>query len=74
MNQYMFVPILAAGDEGRAAGVCGGQHDIHFAHRRCHQCFLLYTGMAAAAFVFVYTRLPYTRGQSVEDMEVLFAN
>ncbi|XP_066336003.1 polyol transporter 5-like [Miscanthus floridulus] len=36
-------------------------------------CFLLYAGVAAAAFVFVYTRLPETRGRSLEDMEVLFA-
>jgi MFS family permease len=36
-------------------------------------CFLLYAGVAAAAFVFVYTRLPETRGRSLEDMDVLFA-
>jgi MFS family permease len=39
-------------------------------------CFLLYGGVAAAAFVFVfvfvYTRLPETRGWSLEDMDVLF--
>jgi hypothetical protein len=36
-------------------------------------CFLLYAGMAAAACVFVFVRLPETRGRSLEDMEVLFA-
>ncbi|CAO2142826.1 unnamed protein product [Urochloa humidicola] len=34
-------------------------------------CFL-YDGVTAAAFVFVYVRLPETKGRSLEDMEVLF--
>nr|CAB3490404.1 unnamed protein product [Digitaria exilis] len=36
-------------------------------------CFFLYAGVAAAACVFVYVRLPETRGRSLEDMDVLFA-
>ncbi|KAF0924730.1 hypothetical protein E2562_014533 [Oryza meyeriana var. granulata] len=36
-------------------------------------CFLLYAGVAAVACVFVYVRLPETRGRSLEDMDVLFA-
>jgi len=35
-------------------------------------CFFLYAGVTAAAFVFVYARLPETRGRSLEDMGVLF--
>jgi hypothetical protein len=35
-------------------------------------CFFLYAGVTAAAFVFVYSRVPETRGRSLEDMEVLF--
>lgn len=35
-------------------------------------CFFLYAAVTAAAFVFVYTRLPETKGRSLEDMEVLF--
>ncbi|CAN6373529.1 unnamed protein product [Urochloa humidicola] len=35
-------------------------------------CFFLYAGVTAAAFVFVYARLPETKGRSLEDMEVLF--
>ncbi|TKW01989.1 hypothetical protein SEVIR_8G215000v4 [Setaria viridis] len=35
-------------------------------------CFFLYAGVTAAAFVFVYARLPETRGRSLEDVEVLF--
>jgi MFS family permease len=35
-------------------------------------CFSLYAAVTAAAFVFVYTRLPETKGRSLEDMEVLF--
>jgi MFS family permease len=35
-------------------------------------CFFLYAGVTAAAFVFVYARVPETRGRSLEDMEVLF--
>ncbi|TVU50048.1 hypothetical protein EJB05_01402 [Eragrostis curvula] len=34
--------------------------------------FYLYAAMAAAAFVFIYTCLPETRGRSLEDMEELF--
>ncbi|CAN6338435.1 unnamed protein product [Urochloa humidicola] len=34
--------------------------------------FYLYAAVSAAAFVFVYTCLPETRGRSLEDMEVLF--
>ncbi|TKW29016.1 hypothetical protein SEVIR_3G367600v4 [Setaria viridis] len=34
--------------------------------------FYLYAAIAAAAFVFVYTCLPETRGRSLEDMEELF--
>ncbi|RCV39219.1 hypothetical protein SETIT_8G205800v2 [Setaria italica] len=36
-------------------------------------CFLLYAGVAAAACVFVYMKLPETSGRSLEDMDVLFA-
>uniref|UniRef100_A0A0E0F7W0 Major facilitator superfamily (MFS) profile domain-containing protein n=1 Tax=Oryza meridionalis TaxID=40149 RepID=A0A0E0F7W0_9ORYZ len=36
-------------------------------------CFFLYAGVAAVACVFVYVRLPETRGRSLEDMDVLFA-
>ncbi|CAN6381876.1 unnamed protein product [Urochloa humidicola] len=36
-------------------------------------CFFLYAGVAAAACVFVYARMPETRGRSLEDMDVLFA-
>ncbi|XP_062183490.1 polyol transporter 5-like isoform X2 [Phragmites australis] len=36
-------------------------------------CFFLYAGVAAVACVFVYARLPETRGRSLEDMDVLFA-
>ncbi|CAL4979273.1 unnamed protein product [Urochloa decumbens] len=35
-------------------------------------CFFLYAGITAAAFVFVYARLPETKGRSLEDMDVLF--
>ncbi|CAN6381877.1 unnamed protein product [Urochloa humidicola] len=35
-------------------------------------CFFLYAGVTAAAFVFVYARLPETKGRSLENMEVLF--
>jgi hypothetical protein len=35
-------------------------------------CFFLYAAVTAAAFVFVYTRLPETKNRSLEDMEVLF--
>ncbi|CAL4990065.1 unnamed protein product [Urochloa decumbens] len=36
-------------------------------------CFFLYAGVAAAACMFVYARMPETRGRSLEDMDVLFA-
>ena len=36
-------------------------------------CFFLYAGVAAAACVFVYARMPETRGRSLEDMDELFA-
>ncbi|CAO2142500.1 unnamed protein product [Urochloa humidicola] len=36
-------------------------------------CFFLYAGVAAAACVFVYVRMPETRRRSLEDMDVLFA-
>jgi sugar porter (SP) family MFS transporter len=36
-------------------------------------CFFLYAGMMVVACVFVYVRLPETRGRSLEDMNVLFA-
>uniref|UniRef100_A0A0D9XUH0 Major facilitator superfamily (MFS) profile domain-containing protein n=1 Tax=Leersia perrieri TaxID=77586 RepID=A0A0D9XUH0_9ORYZ len=36
-------------------------------------CFFLYAGVAAMACVFVYFRLPETKGRSLEDMDVLFA-
>ncbi|CAL4986361.1 unnamed protein product [Urochloa decumbens] len=36
-------------------------------------CFFLYAGAAAAACVFVYLRLPETRGRSLEDMVQLFS-
>jgi MFS family permease len=35
-------------------------------------CFFLFAGLTAAAFVFVYTRLPETKGRRLEDMDVLF--
>ncbi|CAO2149859.1 unnamed protein product [Urochloa humidicola] len=35
-------------------------------------CFFLYAGVTAVAFVFVYARLPETKGRSLENMEVLF--
>ncbi|CAO2150940.1 unnamed protein product [Urochloa humidicola] len=35
-------------------------------------CFFLYAGLTAAAFVFVYARVPETMGRSLEDMDVLF--
>ncbi|CAL4986360.1 unnamed protein product [Urochloa decumbens] len=37
-------------------------------------CFLVYASVAAGASVFVYVRLPETRGRNLEDMEVLFAD
>ncbi|TVU24032.1 hypothetical protein EJB05_26424, partial [Eragrostis curvula] len=36
-------------------------------------CFVLYAGVAVVACVFVYVRLPETRGRSLEDMDALFA-
>ncbi|KAL6654371.1 hypothetical protein ACP70R_007836 [Stipagrostis hirtigluma subsp. patula] len=36
-------------------------------------CFFLYASAAVAAWVFVYVRLPETKGRSLEDMDVLFA-
>jgi MFS family permease len=36
-------------------------------------CFFLYAGMMVVACVFVYVRLPETKGRSLEDMDVLFA-
>ncbi|GJN25618.1 hypothetical protein PR202_gb13466 [Eleusine coracana subsp. coracana] len=36
-------------------------------------CFVVYAGVAAVACVFVYVRVPETRGRGLEDMEVLFA-
>ncbi|CAL4986365.1 unnamed protein product [Urochloa decumbens] len=35
-------------------------------------CFFLYAAVTAVAFVFVYARLPETKGRSLEDMDVLF--
>lgn len=35
-------------------------------------CFFLFAGLTVAAFVFVYTRLPETKGRSLEDMDELF--
>jgi hypothetical protein len=35
--------------------------------------FFLYAGFATAAFVFVYWRVPETKGCSIEDMEKLFS-
>jgi hypothetical protein len=36
-------------------------------------CFFLYAVVGAAACVFVYARMPETKGRSLEDMDVLFA-
>ncbi|RLM58968.1 putative polyol transporter 6 isoform X2 [Panicum miliaceum] len=36
-------------------------------------CFFLYASTAVAAWVFVYVRLPETKGQNLEDIGVLFA-
>jgi MFS family permease len=36
-------------------------------------CFFLYASTAVAAGVFVYVRLPETKGRSLEDIGVLFA-
>ncbi|CAD6252932.1 unnamed protein product [Miscanthus lutarioriparius] len=36
-------------------------------------CFFLYASTAVASVVFVYVRLPETKGQSLEDIGVLFA-
>ncbi|TVU43095.1 hypothetical protein EJB05_09532, partial [Eragrostis curvula] len=36
-------------------------------------CFFLYAGAVVAACVFVYVRVPETKGRSLEDMDVLFA-
>ncbi|KAL6908203.1 hypothetical protein ACP4OV_002373 [Aristida adscensionis] len=36
-------------------------------------CFFLYAATAVAAFVFVYVRLPETKGRSLEGMDALFA-
>jgi MFS family permease len=36
-------------------------------------CFFLYAGLAATACVFVFVRLPETRGRSLEDMDALFS-
>ncbi|TVU24025.1 hypothetical protein EJB05_26417, partial [Eragrostis curvula] len=36
-------------------------------------CFFLYASTAVAAWVFVYVRLPETKGRNLEGMEVLFA-
>jgi len=36
-------------------------------------CFFLYASTAVAAAVFVYVRLPETKGRSLEDIGVLFA-
>ncbi|KAL6908202.1 hypothetical protein ACP4OV_002372 [Aristida adscensionis] len=36
-------------------------------------CFFLYAATAVAAWVFVYVRLPETKGRTLEDMGVLFA-
>jgi hypothetical protein len=36
-------------------------------------CFFLYAGLAASACVFVFVRLPETRGRSLEDMDALFS-
>ncbi|CAL4990074.1 unnamed protein product [Urochloa decumbens] len=35
-------------------------------------CFFMYAVVTAVAFVFVYARLPETKGRSLEDMDVLF--
>ncbi|GJN04979.1 hypothetical protein PR202_ga22565 [Eleusine coracana subsp. coracana] len=37
-------------------------------------CFFLYAGLMLLACVFVYVRLPETRGRSLEDMDVLFSS
>ncbi|KAL6907790.1 hypothetical protein ACP4OV_001960 [Aristida adscensionis] len=36
-------------------------------------CFFFFAGVAVAGCVFVYKRLPETRGRSLEDMDELFA-
>ncbi|CAM0874042.1 unnamed protein product [Alopecurus aequalis] len=36
-------------------------------------CFFLYAGLAATACVFVFVRVPETRGRSLEDMNALFS-
>ncbi|TKW01992.1 hypothetical protein SEVIR_8G215200v4 [Setaria viridis] len=36
-------------------------------------CFFLYASTAVAAWVFVYVRLPETKGRNLEDIGVLFA-
>ncbi|TVU35932.1 hypothetical protein EJB05_17839, partial [Eragrostis curvula] len=36
-------------------------------------CFFLYASTAVVAWVFVYVRLPETKGRTLEGMEVLFA-
>jgi sugar porter (SP) family MFS transporter len=36
-------------------------------------CFFLYASTAVAAWVFVYVRLPETKGRTLEGMDVLFA-
>ncbi|CAO2149864.1 unnamed protein product [Urochloa humidicola] len=36
-------------------------------------CFFLYASTAVAAWVFVYVRLPETKGRNLEDIVVLFA-
>ncbi|KAF8684848.1 hypothetical protein HU200_044128 [Digitaria exilis] len=36
-------------------------------------CFFLYASMAVAAWMFVYVRLPETKGRNLEDIGVLFA-
>lgn len=35
-------------------------------------CFFLYGSTAVAAWVFIYVRLPETKGRSLEDIGVLF--
>ncbi|VAH94661.1 unnamed protein product [Triticum turgidum subsp. durum] len=36
-------------------------------------CFFLYASMAATAYVFVFLRLPETKGRTLEEMDVLFS-
>ncbi|TVU43112.1 hypothetical protein EJB05_09551, partial [Eragrostis curvula] len=81
INVYMLVSVVAAGWAGDLLGrratlvlanalLMAGA--LGMALGRSYAALFLYAGAAVAACVFVYLRVPETKGRSLEDMDVLF--